>query len=451
MAQKKEAKHGDKRAVKHTVATPPDKRATATPRTPADDKEILARRVTNAKPDAAQPIKAEQENESNSRGLARGALFVGASAAASYLLMRRKRSQKLITTIRDLVSDSLAIDMGSASTIIAVRGRGVVVDEPSVVAVKKLSGEPLAFGREAQEMLGREARDVQIISPLIDGVVADFERTQAMLEHFVREARSGFSQFSRRAVMSVLAGVTHVEQRALLAAAEQAHIGRVHMVEEGLAAAIGAGVMMDDIRANVVIDIGGGTTNIAVVAGGAIVYADGERLGSTDIDLAIIDRLRRHRGLIIGVSTAERLKLELCSAIEPTTGDESRVTVKGRDVQTGSPGAIEVTAHEIYTVAQPILRRIADKVRDALGEVPPEVSADIYDRGIILTGGGALLDGIEIYLQQTTQLGVRIADEPRFAIVRGLAQLYDEPLLLRRVARNEFSPAMNETAGAFEG
>lgn len=351
--------------------------------------------------------------------------------------------------LRNLVSDSMAIDMGSANTIIAVRGRGVVIDEPSVVAVNKVSGDVVAIGREAQAMQGREARDTVVIAPLVDGVVADFERTQAMLEHFVREARSGISHFSRRAVMSVLSGVTHVEQRALLSAAEYAHIGRVHMVEEGLAAAIGAGVRLDDQHASAVVDIGGGTTNVAVVARGTIVYAQAERIGSSDIDAAIVDRLRRHRGLIVGTMTAERLKIELGSAIQPDDG-ERKVTVKGRDVQTGSPHAIEMTAADIFAVTQPIVRKIADEVRQALAELPPEVAADIYDRGIILTGGGAMLEGMEEYLGRETQLTVQTADEPRHAIVRGLAQLYDEPLLLRRVTRNEPFMIFDEEAGAFE-
>src|SRR5438132_9538411 len=176
-----------------------------------------------------------------------------------------------LSALRNLVSDSMAIDMGSASTIIAVRGRGVVIDEPSVVAVDKLSGEVIAVGNEARKMQGREARDVAVIAPLIDGVVADFERTQAMLEFFVKAARSGISYVSRRAIMSVLSGVTQVEQRALLGAAEQSHIGRVYMVEEGLAAALGAGVPINDAHASAVVDIGGGTTNVAAIVNGSIV------------------------------------------------------------------------------------------------------------------------------------------------------------------------------------
>src|ERR687893_848304 len=257
--------------------------------------------------------------------------------------MRARRSLFSLQGWRDLVSDSMAIDIGSTSVIIAVLGRGIVVDEPAVVAVNKLTGEAVAVGREAHEMLGRESRDVSLVYPLVDGVVADFERTQKMLDQFVRRARSGFSHFSRRAVMSVLSGITQVEQRALLAAAEEAHIGRVYMVEEGLAAVLGAGVSVEDKRASAVVDIGGGTTNVAVVAHGTLVYAHAERVGSTDIDEAIVDRLRRHHGLIIGAPSAERLKFDLGAAIEPAEPARS-VPVKGRDVQTGAPRAAELTS-----------------------------------------------------------------------------------------------------------
>jgi rod shape-determining protein MreB len=363
--------------------------------------------------------------------------------------MRRTRALVGLDALRNLVSDSMAIDMGSAVTIISVRGRGVVVDEPSVVAVNKITGEVVAVGREARQMQGREARDVTVIAPLVDGVVADFERTQAMLDSFVRKARSGISHFSRRAVMSVLSGVTQVEQRALMSAAEQAHIRRVFMVEEGLAAAIGAGVQIDDERASAVVDIGGSTTNVAVVANGSIVHANAERIGSSDIDAVIMDRLRRYRGLTIGVATAERLKIELGSATRPEDPTLS-IKVKGRDVQTGSPGAIDVSAEEVYGVTQNVVRKIADAVRETLADLPPEVAADLHDRGLILTGGGSLLKGLEEYLKTETRLDVRVAGEPRFATVRGLSQLFDEPLLLRRVTRNEPPPLMNTEARIFE-
>jgi len=354
----------------------------------------------------------------------------------------RTRTLLSLSGLRKFVSDSMAIDMGSASTIIAVRGRGVVVDEPSVVAVNKINGEVIAVGNEAHKMQGREARDVTVIAPMVDGVVADFERTRVMLDHFVREARSGISHFSRRAVMSVLSEVTQVEQRALLSAAEEARISKVYMIEEGLAAAIGAGVPVNDEHAAAVVDIGGGTTNVAAIIAGSIIASRAERLGISDIDVAIMDRLRRHRGLTIGVQTAERLKLELSSAIEPQD-PEKKVNVRGRDVQTGSPGAVDITAAEVHTITMPIIRRIAEEVRTMLTELAPEVAGDVYTRGVILTGGGALLEGLSEYLQAELSLSVRVADDPRFAIVRGLSQLYDEPLLLRRVARTEAHPMID--------
>ncbi|HET6977431.1 MAG TPA: rod shape-determining protein [Pyrinomonadaceae bacterium] len=354
-----------------------------------------------------------------------------------------------LNALKNLVSDSMAIDMGSASTIIAVRGRGIVVDEPSVVAVNKVTGEVIAVGEEAHKMQGREARDVTVIAPLVDGVVADFERTQTMLDHFVKAARSGTSHFSRRAIMSVLSEVTQVEQRALLAAAEEARIRTVYMIEEGQAAAIGAGVPISDDKAAAVVDIGGGTTNVAAIVNGSIIASRAERMGSSDIDVAIMDRLRRHRGLSIGVQTAERLKLELSSAIEPADPDRT-INVRGRDVQTGSPGAVEISAGEVYTITLPIIRRIAEEVRTLLGDLSPEVAGDIFDRGLILTGGGAQLEGLPSYLNKELDLDVTVADEPRFAIVRGLAQLYDEPLLLRRVARTEAHPLIDTEATAFE-
>src|SRR6266404_7619653 len=336
--------------------------------------------------------------------------------------------------LRNLVSDSMAIDMGSAATIIYVRGRGVVVDEPSLVAVNIVTGEVIAIGLEAQQMYGREARDVTVIAPLLNGVVADFERTKEMLAHFVRKARSGVSHFSRRALMSVLSGVTQVEQRALLSAAEGARIGRVCMIEEGLAAALGAGVRIDDSHASAVVDIGGATTNVAVVANGSIVNARAERIGSWNINAAIIDHVRRHRGLVIGAQTAERLKLELASATIPDDLAQE-ITIKGRDILSGSPGAIEITAGEVYPVAHEVVRKIVDNISTTLTELPAEVAADIYDRGIILTGGGALLSGLDNYVKDQTRLSTRIADEPRYAIVRGLEQMFAEPLWLRRVIR----------------
>ena len=205
-----------------------------------------------------------------------------------------------ISSLRKLVTDSMAIDMGTANTIVAVKGRDVVLDEPSLIAVNELSGEIVEYGQEAHDMRGREGRDITVLAPLSGGVVADFERTKKMLAHFVKKSKTGGSQMSLQAVMSMLGEVTHVEQRALLNAAEDAHIGKVFMMEEGLAAAFGAGVTPRDKRAAAVIDLGAGTTNIAIVAKGNVVHSRSERLGSNEINVALANHLRRQRGLQVG-------------------------------------------------------------------------------------------------------------------------------------------------------
>ena len=349
--------------------------------------------------------------------------------------------------LRDLVSDSLAIAMGAASTVIYAKGRGVVIDEPSLIAINTISGEVLAIGQEAQKMYGREARDVTVIAPMANGVVADFERTKQMLAHFARNARSSFSHFTRRAFMSVLSGVTAVERRALLGAAEHARIGRVWMIEEGLAAAFGTGVKPSDTRASAIVNIGAGTTSVVVVANGAIVHASAERIGGSHINTAIINHVRRHRGLAIGAHTAERLKLQLASATLPL--DLSQQTaISGRDVLTGTPAAIDITSGELYPIAQEVVRRIVDGVALTLTTLSPEVSGDIYERGLVLTGGGALFGGLDDFLHESTKLPVRIADEPRYAIVRGLSQMFDEPQILRRLDVKQSLIALEPDSGS---
>ena len=341
-----------------------------------------------------------------------------------------------IRALQDLVSDSMAIDMGSASTIIAVRGRGVVVDEPSLIAIDVNTGEIVAVGSQAQQKHGREERGVKVIAPMLNGVVADFELTKEMLAHFVSRARGSISYFSRRALVSVFADVTEVERRALLNAAQHARIGRVWMIEEGLAAAFGAGVRTDDLLGSAVVDIGAGSTNVAIVAGGKIIRSHAARIGSSDVDTAIINHVRRHRGLLIGPPTAERLKLEIASAVVPVELGK-QIAISGRDVMTGSPSSIEITAGEIYPIAEEVMRKIVAGISETLTELPPEVAADIYDRGLIVTGGGAEFGGLDAYLRAATNLPVRVVDEPRYAIVRGLEQMFDEPLWLRRAVRTE--------------
>lgn len=347
-----------------------------------------------------------------------------------------------ISSLKKLVTDSIAIDLGTASTIIAVKGRGVVLDEPSMVAINERNDEIVAFGQEAAEMIGREGRDVLVKAPLMGGVVADFERTKRMLAHFVKKAKSGGSQVSLQAVMSMVSDVTHVEQRALLNAADDAGIGKVFMMEEGLAAAFGAGVLPTDKRASAIVDIGAGTTNIAIVAKGSIVHSTSDRYGSNAINESLATHIRRHRGLMVGEETTEHLKTTFASAYLPDDIDKS-IEVRGRDVQTGGPGAVTVTAGELYPIVEGIVRRIALRVKDTLTELRPEVAADIYDRGVILTGGGALLEGIDQYIRSFINLAVTISDEPRYATVNGLVKMFDDKKLLERVAQNELNVLQN--------
>lgn len=336
----------------------------------------------------------------------------------------------------------MAIDLGTASTIIAVKGRDIVLDEPSYVAFNELTQEIVAYGQEAYDMIGREGRDITVAAPLTGGVVADFEKTRKMLSHFVKKSKSGGSQVSTQAVMSMTSDVTHVEQRALLNAAEEAHIGKVYVMEEGLAAAFGAGVLPSDKRASAIVDIGAGTTNIAIIAKGSVIHSTSIRFGSNEINAAIANHIRRHRGLQVGDESTENLKTQFAAAYLPEDIHRS-MTIRGRDVQTGSPGAVEVTAGEVYPVVEGIVRKVAQMISDTLTELRPEVAADIHDRGIILTGGGALLNGLDQYLRSFVQLPVILSDEPRYATVRGLLKMFDEPELLEKVSRNELSVLQN--------
>jgi rod shape-determining protein MreB len=347
-----------------------------------------------------------------------------------------------ISSLKKLVTDMMAIDLGTASTIIAVKGRDVVLDEPSFVAYNELNGEIIAYGQEAYDMIGREGRDIAVVAPLSGGVIADFERAKRMLAHFVRKSKSGGSQVSTNAVMSMTSDVTHVEQRALLNAADEANIGRVYVMEEGLAAAFGAGVSPTDKRASAVVDIGAGTTNIAIVAKGSVISSTSERFGSNEINAALVNHLRRHRGLQVGDETTENLKTQFSTTYLPEDLAKT-IMVRGRDVQTGSPHAVEITMGEIYPVVEANVRKVAQLIADTLTELRPEVAADIYDRGIILTGGGSLLHGIDQYIRNFVSLPVTISDEPRYATVRGLLKMYDEPELLERVSRNELNLLQN--------
>lgn len=341
-----------------------------------------------------------------------------------------------IRRLKNVVTDSMGIDIGTASVIIAVKGRDIVVDEPSLVAINEITGEIVAYGQEAADMRGREGRDITVVAPLSNGVIADFERAKSLLSHFVKKARSGGTQVVTEAVIGVPSEITPVEQRALLHAAEESNISKIYMMEEGLAAAFGAGVSPEDKRASAVVDIGASTTNIAIVAKGNVIHSRSDSIGSNEINEAIATHVRRHRGLQIGEETTEKLKTDFVTAYLPDDLSKS-IVIRGRDVITGNPSAVEITVGELYPVVEAIVRRVALVISDTLTELRPEVAADIHDRGILLTGGGALLHGIDRYLAEKVSLPVLVPDEPRYAIVRGLLQMFDEPLLMEKVTRRE--------------
>jgi len=331
-------------------------------------------------------------------------------------------------------TDDLAVDLGTVHTFIYGRGRGMIVNEPSLVAIDKVSNEVIAVGTEALEMLGRSPEDVRVAYPMQDGVVADSELAQTMLKKFVRKARGGRAVFSRRIIQAVPADITSVERFAIRDVVKGIGATRVYLVEEGLAAAIGVKLPAAEMTASMVVDIGGATTSVAVVANAGIVESETLRLGGLDMDRAITDYIKHERHVLIGERTAERLKIVLGSATDPI--EDHKSAVKGQNVTEGGPEMIEVSAFEVHTAIEPIVKQMVEAVRTVLERIPPEVAGDIHDTGLVLTGGMALLAGMDARMSQATKLHVAVAESPRQSVGRGLIALYDQPLLLRRVARN---------------
>ncbi|HKY03244.1 MAG TPA: rod shape-determining protein [Blastocatellia bacterium] len=337
-------------------------------------------------------------------------------------------------SISNPFTEDLAIDLGTVHTFIYARGRGMVVNEPSLVAVDRVTDEVIAVGNEALEMLGRSPEDVTVIYPMQDGVVADSELAQKMLAKFIRKARGSRARFSRRMILSVPSGITSVERFAINEVIKGIGVSRVYLVEEGLAAAIGATLPVAEKEASMVVDIGGGSTSIAVLANSGIVASKTLRIGGLDMDLAIIDQIKHDHKVLIGERTAERLKMVLGSAtIAP---EEHKSVVKGKSLTEGGPEVIEVTSQEIRRAIDGTIKQIVEATRDILEAVPPEIASDLHDRGVVVTGGISLLAGMDERISQATKLKVYIAESPRQSVGRGLIALYDQPLLLRRVARN---------------
>ena len=330
-------------------------------------------------------------------------------------------------------SNDLAIDLGTANTLVYVKGKGIVLSEPSVVAVRKNDRDRnrvLAVGREAKMMLGRTPGNIVAIRPMKDGVIADFEITEAMLRHFIRKVHNRRSLIRPRIIICVPSGITPVEKRAVRESAESAGAREVYLIEEPMAAAIGAGLPITEPICNMVVDIGGGTSEVAVISLAGIVYSKSVRVGGDKMDEAILQYIKRTYNLLIGERTAEIIKTTIGNAFprEPESMD-----VKGRDLVTGIPKIINVNSDEVRQAIQEQIDSIVAAVKTALEQTPPELAADIVDRGIYLTGGGALLKGLDELLKQETGLPIKIADDPLATVVLGSGRALDNLNILKEV------------------
>jgi rod shape-determining protein MreB len=334
----------------------------------------------------------------------------------------------------DLFSNDLAIDLGTANTLIYVKGKGIVTSEPSVVAVQKEGRHArrvLAVGKDAKEMLGRTPGSIVAIRPMKDGVIADFEITEAMLRYFIHKAHNRRTLVRPRIIICVPYGITEVEKRAVRESAEAASAREVYLIEEPMAAAIGAGLPITEPSGNMIVDIGGGTTEVAVISLAGIVYSKSIKNGGDKMDEAIITHIKRKYNLLIGERTAETIKCTIGTAYP----DDEVVTmeVKGRDLVSGIPKTLTINSHEIREALSEPVGAIVDAVRHALEGTPPELAADIVDKGIVIAGGGALLRNIDLRLREETGLPVTIAEDPMSAVVLGSGKALDSLALLRGV------------------
>ena len=331
-----------------------------------------------------------------------------------------------------IFSNDLAIDLGTANTLVYARGKGIIVREPSIVAVNTVTNRVEAVGSEAKEMVGRTPGNIVAIRPMKDGVIADFEVTEKMLDHFIKKAH-GRSFFVRpRIVISVPSGITQVEKRAVQDSALRAGASEVFIIEQAMAAAIGAGLPITEPAGNMIVDIGGGTTDVAVISLAGIVYSRSVRIASNEMDEAIIQYVKRKYNLLIGERTAEQVKIEIGSAHpldEPLT-----MEVKGRDLVEGVPKTLTLTDEEVREALAEVVAAIVESVRVALERTPPELSADIMDKGIIITGGGSLLRNLDRRLREETGLPISYAEDPLASVVLGTGAMLTDMDLLRKIS-----------------
>jgi rod shape-determining protein MreB len=346
----------------------------------------------------------------------------------------------MLSRLTGLWSTDMAIDLGTANTLVYVKGQGIVLNEPSVVAIVTSEGKSkvLAIGIEAKEMLGRSPGNIEVIRPLRDGVIADFEVAEEMIKYFIRKVHNRRAFTSPIIVICVPSGSTGVERRAIHESAERAGARKVYLIEEPMAAAIGAGLPVTEPSGSMIVDIGGGTTEVAVLSLGGIVYAESARVGGDKMDESIIAYMRRHHNLLIGISSAEKLKKSIGTAHPPEDGDGEKYTVKGRDLVNGVPKELILTQRNVSEALAEPIGTIIESVKRALENTAPELAADIVDRGIILTGGGALLFGMDTVLRKATGLPVTVAEDTLLSVALGTGKVLDEMKTLKRVLRTAY-------------
>jgi rod shape-determining protein MreB len=330
-----------------------------------------------------------------------------------------------------MFSNDLAIDLGTANTLIYVKGKGIILSEPSVVAIKKGTNQVLKVGKEAKEMLGRTPGSIVAIRPLKDGVIADFDVTEQMIRAFILKSHNRKALVRPRVIVGVPSGITQVEKRAIRDSCDQAGAREVYLIEEPMAAAIGAGLPVQEPSGSMIVDIGGGTTEVAVISLSGIVYSQSVRIAGDEMDEAITQYLKRKYNLLIGERTAENIKIQIGSAYP---FDEPRkMEIKGRDLVDGIPKTLAINDSDIREALHDPVFSIVDAVKTALERTPPELSADIAEKGIVLAGGGALLHGLDTLISLETHLKVRVADDPLSCVVLGTGKVLDELDLLKTV------------------
>ncbi|MHB8928150.1 MAG: rod shape-determining protein [Bacillota bacterium] len=333
--------------------------------------------------------------------------------------------------IYNYFSRDMGIDLGTANTLVYVRGKGVVIQEPSVVALNSETKQVLSVGDEAKKMIGRTPGNIVAIRPMKDGVIADFDVTQTMLRYFINKAQQGRMLVRPRVVIAVPSGVTEVEARAVMDATLQAGAREAHLIEEPMAAAIGAGLPVHEPTGNMIVDIGGGTTEVALISLGGIVTSRSIRVAGDEMDEAIVNYVKRNYNLLIGERTAEEVKMKVGSAYPAHQKDEAEV--RGRDLVTGLPRTLKISSDEVQKALQEPIDSIVEAIKVTLERTPPELASDIMDRGIFMTGGGSLLKGFDNLVSKETGMPVHVSDEPLLGVVRGAGKVLEEIETLRRI------------------